>query len=90
MKSSYSRSEFAPKLRYLFLELTQQCNLFCSHCGSSCGSHKREELTKDEWCEFIRYISAHFSPQELMFCITGGEPLLRKDFYDIVNYINIY
>lgn len=30
-----------PQLTYLFVELTDQCNLSCMHCGSKCSSKKR-------------------------------------------------
>ena len=31
-----------PKLTYLFVELTDRCNLSCIHCGSSGGGPKRD------------------------------------------------
>jgi hypothetical protein len=43
-----------PRLRHLFLELTLQCNEHCFHCGSSCTSEKKEELSLEEQVERIR------------------------------------
>ena len=36
----------SPKLRYLFFELTDCCNLHCLHCGSSCGDANGQFLRK--------------------------------------------
>lgn len=33
-----------PELTYLFLELTNICNLNCIHCGSKCSNHKNTVL----------------------------------------------
>lgn len=77
-----------PKLRNLFLELTLRCNERCLHCGSSCGDVSSEELTVTQYQKFLAEIKGDFGTQEKMLCITGGEPLLRKDFFDIMGTAN--
>ncbi len=68
-------------LRYLFLEITQRCNLDCLHCGSDCGKDTQlDELTTEEWIRFIEYLAGHFEKDKLIPVITGGEPLCHPEF----------
>lgn len=66
-------------LRY-FLELTYRCNLNCPYCYIG-EQRNKEELTTDEWIKFISQI-----PFYAFITLVGGEPFLRKDFVDILNY----
>ncbi len=76
-----------PKLKFLFLELTQLCNEHCRHCGSRCGdTMPKDTLTKDEIFGFLKKASEQFDLRDVQLCITGGEPLLREDFFEIMNY----
>ncbi len=74
-----------PKLRYLFWQATNRCNLRCQHCGSNCkDTGFNNELTASEMTGFWRQLSEDFSPSETYLCITGGEPLLRPDLFSIM------
>ena len=76
-----------PELRHLFLELTLQCNANCFHCGSNCTASLSEgELSLAEYKRILSQVKEDFDISKLMLCITGGEPLLRKDFFDIMEY----
>lgn len=75
----------SPVLKFLFLELTLRCNERCLHCGSSCGDVPSQELTVEQYRAFLDKIKRDF-PERPMLCITGGEPLLRREFFDIVGY----
>ncbi len=75
-----------PKLKFLFLELTMRCNENCLHCGSHCNEVQSEELDVLTYMEFLDKIKRDFGTEELMLCITGGEPLLRKEIFDIMTY----
>ncbi len=77
-----------PELRNLFLELTLRCNENCVHCGSRCGEVKSSELTVEQYKYFLEKIKDDFGTKEIMLCITGGEPLLRQDFFEIMGYAN--
>ena len=69
------------RLQYLFLEITRKCNLSCLHCGSDCSSDSSmEELSKEQWFDIIDQMYFTYRP---FFVITGGEPLVRRDFFDI-------
>jgi radical SAM protein with 4Fe4S-binding SPASM domain len=65
-------------LRYLFLEVTRQCNLACQYCGSDCSAKSRDgELTTDEWLGVVQQVASDFVPSKVMVAVTGGEPLLK-------------
>ena len=63
--------------------LTQRCNLLCAHCYMSAfsGADASQELTTDECRRVIDEI-AKVNPNVFLI-LTGGEPLLRKDLFDI-------
>ena len=75
-----------PDLRQLFLELTLRCNEHCFHCGSNCMPQSGEELSLDEYRRILEEVKEDFDLKRLYLCITGGEPLLRPDFFDILGY----
>lgn len=64
------------RLLYLFLEVTRKCNLSCLHCGSDCGaSEPLSVLSPESWFSIVDYAADRFS-RDLLFVVTGGEPLL--------------
>lgn len=73
-----------PQLRNLFLELTVRCNERCLHCGSHCGDVTSDELTVEQYRTFLQQVKEDMTTKGKMLDITGGEPLLRKDFFDIM------
>lgn len=64
-------------LRY-FLELTYRCNLSCPYCYVGSDRNK-QELTTKEWENVINQI-----PFYGIVTLVGGEPLIRKDFIEIL------
>ena len=75
-------------LKYLYWETTLRCNLNCLHCGSNCPRpDTKDELTKDELIDFFNYIGRIEDFQKTGISITGGEPLLRDDLFDITRVI---
>ena len=73
-----------PELRNLFLELTSQCNEHCLHCGSSCGSARSPEVPTDILLAMLSDVKDRLGIERTQLCITGGEPLLRKDFFELM------
>ena len=73
-----------PRLVYLFLELTDCCNLACRHCGSSCDARRGTFLDADLAIETLRTVAEDFGASTVMVCLTGGEPLVHPRFFDIV------
>ena len=73
-----------PELRHLFLELTEQCNEHCMHCGSSCGSAPSPQVPSDILLGVLADVKGRLGIGRTQLCITGGEPLLRKDFFELM------
>ena len=64
-------------------ELTYACNLACVHCLSSSGRRDPRELTTAE-CQAV--IDTLQRMQVFYVNIGGGEPTVRPDFWDLVDY----
>src|SRR5262249_3259207 len=63
--------------------LTQRCNLFCAHCYISAAPRASAagELTTAE-CRRVMADIARVNPGTFLI-LTGGEPLLRPDIFDL-------
>ncbi len=73
-------------LRMIAWELTRSCNLACSHCrASSKHGPYANELTTAECFKLIDEIASFSNP---VIILTGGEPLLREDIFEIAEYGN--
>jgi len=68
-------------------ELTLACNLRCLHCGSSAGKARENELTLKEALKLVKDL-AELGTHEV--CLMGGEPLIRKDWYEIAKEVRNY
>ena len=76
-------------LRILFIEVTSRCNARCEHCGSSCGDFiPKDEVTNEELKAVLDDIAKHYNPRDTMINITGGEPLVKKDLFELMDYAN--
>ena len=75
-----------PKLRFLFIELTDQCNLNCLHCGSGCSGAQHTYLETDAIYSVMQSVAAECRTDSIMICLTGGEPMLHPDIYDIIEF----
>src|SRR5919112_961473 len=64
-------------------ELTYACNLACVHCLSSSGRRDPRELTTAE-CKAV--IDELERMQVFYVNIGGGEPTVRGDFWELVEY----
>ena len=74
--------EIQPRL--IAWEITGACNLRCKHCrGSSTEIPDPDELTTDEAFHLIDEIVDFASP---ILILSGGEPLMRDDVYEIARY----
>ena len=69
------------------IELTFRCNLRCVHCYCNLPLNDREAIDTELKTEEVYRIFDQIAETGcLWLLITGGEPLLRKDFLDIYTY----
>jgi radical SAM protein with 4Fe4S-binding SPASM domain len=74
-----------PSLRYLELQITDRCNLKCRHCYIGDGLHQ------DLSIEQIQKIFKEFEEiQGLRLLLSGGEPLLHPQFWEINEILRNY
>src|ERR1700683_5422006 len=64
-------------------ELTYACNLSCVHCLSSSGRRDPRELSTRECMDVIDTLERM---QVFYVNIGGGEPTVRPDFWELVDY----
>ncbi len=76
-----TQTEYKPSL--ISWNLTKMCNLRCPHCYLEAGRKAEDELTTDECLALIDEMKALGTE---MLILTGGEPLLRRDIYDIARH----
>ena len=77
-----------PKLYNLFWETTLRCNAKCKHCGSKAGENieLQEELTTEEIKNTLQSIANKYNANEILLNITGGEPLVRQDLFEVMEF----
>jgi radical SAM protein with 4Fe4S-binding SPASM domain len=75
-----------PRLSYLFWEATLACNLACRHCGSDChrSQDTSAELKAGEVVDAFRAIDRDFGHRNVFVAVTGGEPLVRPDLFEVM------
>jgi len=65
------------------INITRQCNLHCKLCLSSSGKSDSGELTTEELFDLIDQMKKVDKP---LLAIGGGEPLIRKDIFQVIAY----
>ncbi len=70
--------------RLIAWEVTRSCMLACKHCRAAAQAKKYEdELSTEECFKLLDNIASFSKP---IIILTGGEPMLRPDIYDIATY----
>ena len=73
-----------PQLRLVAWETTRNCNLACVHCRASATMGPYDgELDTAEALQLLDQIAEVGKP---IIILTGGEPLLRSDIFEIARY----
>ncbi len=69
----------------VFWNITNKCNLSCKHCYINARPELdgRDELSLEEAKAFIADLAEMRIP---LLLFTGGEPLVRKDFWELADY----
>ncbi len=72
---------------YFILELTARCNQDCRYCYNVWKAREgmvQREMTTEEWCTLIGRLQDEMGCRQVTF--SGGEPLLREDFREILAF----
>lgn len=71
--------------RLLFWETTSGCNLECAHCRRLAVSREMmaDDLTTGEAKRFIADLARYAKP---ILVLSGGEPLVRPDIFELATY----
>lgn len=80
-KIEYKKNCAPPSL--VFWDITGECNLHCAHCFHLDGQIHENELSTEEIKRVLEEI-LDFGVENVIF--SGGEPLLRKDFFEIASH----
>jgi len=80
----YASRFMSHPLRMIAWELTRSCNLSCVHCRASAeyGPYEGELATQ----EVFRVMDEIASFSKPVIILTGGEPLLRPDIFELASY----
>lgn len=74
----------APPLRMIAWEVTRACNLDCVHCrAAAINEPPPGEWTTEEAYDFIDQVASFAKP---VIILTGGDPMMREDIWDIAAY----
>lgn len=76
------KDTFSSPLR-VFIDITYLCNLRCKHCFTDSKNRKNDELTTQE---IFSLLDQMHHVGSFLLSIAGGEPLLRKDLFEIIAY----
>ena len=83
----FERNVATPRLQQLFLEVTPRCNLSCIHCGSRCDEHAQtQEVSLEEYRVLLERVAEQLGTK-VFVVLTGGEPMLRSDIYELGSLI---
>ena len=82
------RDKFDREINYLRVSITDRCNLHCNYCrpkeGISLKGH--DDILRYE--EIIKVVAVAVKMGLIKVRVTGGEPLLRRDFIDFLTALN--
>lgn len=67
----------------IHLSLTNRCNLNCKHCFTSCNPEEEDYMSTKQVFKLIDNLQ-DINVRNLV--LTGGEPLIRSDLFEIVEY----
>ncbi|MCC7556241.1 MAG: radical SAM protein [Methanoculleus marisnigri] len=69
----------------VFWNITNRCNLLCSHCyiRAGPGRGREDELTTEEGLALIDDLAEMRVP---LLLFSGGEPLVREDFWELAGH----
>ncbi len=86
IKTSLEGKEIKPfQYKILIWNLTNACNLFCQHCYSSANISRTGEISIEDIQKQIPFLK---QAGVKVLILSGGEPLIREDIFDIAELFN--
>ena len=70
-----------------YLYLTDKCNLNCKHCSINAKSTSTKFNTDMDTSNIKEVINKIIKVNPSNIIITGGEPMVREDFYDLIFFL---
>lgn len=84
VKELIQRFHQAPLL--VFWESTKACTLVCKHCRADAITRPLPgELATEEGMRLIEQVASFGNPKPMLI-ITGGDPLMRADVFELIDY----
>ncbi len=82
-REPYTVEDFPKNPLMFYYEVTRACDLVCKHCRASAQEDAApDELSHENAIKLIEDV-ARF-PRKPTICFTGGDPLKRKDLFEII------
>ena len=82
------QDSFGRKFPYIRMSITDVCNFKCGYCLPNGYQVDKNDRTKFLHLDEIKRLATSFSELGVLKVrITGGEPTVRKDFYDIIKIL---
>ena len=78
------KNEITYPYQIVYLSLTNRCNLRCKHCVASACIEEVDHMNTKDWKKVIDQVVV-LNPEQIN--LTGGEPLIRPDFCEILEYL---
>ncbi|MGA2058970.1 MAG: TIGR04053 family radical SAM/SPASM domain-containing protein [Thermoguttaceae bacterium] len=83
--STYTQEDFGSSPLMFYYEVTLACDLVCKHCRASAQELADPgELSTDEAKALIEQAASF--PRQPMMVMTGGDPLKRKDLFELISH----
>ena len=80
--------DFSRNPMLVYWEMTQACGLACKHCRAEAMPNANPlELNTEQSKRFLRQLVDFGNPLPHLI-LTGGDPLSRRDIYDLIDYAN--
>ncbi len=86
MRMRHGKWPFDEKPLIVFWEVTRACLLTCKHCRADAITKPLPgEIPPEKAYDFIDQLT-EFNPPYPILILTGGDPLMREDIWDIISY----
>lgn len=83
-------SETDKKLRSIYIDITNRCNLNCVYCNKKNINDSIIDLSEKDIDKILKKLFTLNENNEFTVNLTGGEPLLNKNLESILKIVNKY